>query len=558
MKRKIILLIIITIGVVLIAFANIPVLKTLAINPPTFTSIVNIDSTSIKLNFKSTNNCETCGIEILNVTTGVYYRVSNKATSYNITGLTEGKKYEFRISAYYIENGIYYNSAWTSSKYIIITKPNENKITLTAPRFISITKEEYNALKLNYSTSSNITGIEIYNNTTGKSITTTNQTTYVYRNLTYNKTYSFKIRTYYKDSTGKYYYSPWSASKSNTVKIPTPTFNTISLSGYNDITFKYKIYGTKVTGIEIYNLTTKKTTKTTNKTNLKISGYPFGQKYNFKIRTYYKSSTGKYYYSYYTAAKPINTKPVLKGNYRKEYTGIKTLSTFSASNCKKIASIYKTGNSTTVQGLAYTGKYYVVTMTSGSGGSARLSVHDKSGKRVKTYSASSLGHGNGLTYGKAGKIYAIHNYHDNNIYCFSASSIASTTSIKKNCKTIKNSVSGISYDSYSNKYYFGGGDKLYIYNSSWKYEETITKKRKGTTQDIGSYGGRILNIVYNGKNSNYIDMYSYKSKAYLGTFSIKLGEELESVVADSEGYLIFLINKPGTPDELWKTKKPVF
>lgn len=126
MKRKIILLIIITIGVVLIAFANIPVLKTLAINPPTFTSIVNIDSTSIKLNFKSTNNCETCGIEILNVTTGVYYRVSNKATSYNITGLTEGKKYEFRISAYYIENGIYYNSAWTSSKYIIIT--NQTKI----------------------------------------------------------------------------------------------------------------------------------------------------------------------------------------------------------------------------------------------------------------------------------------------------------------------------------------------------------------------------------------------------------------------------------------------
>ena len=53
-------------------------------------------------------------------------------------------------------------------------------------------------------------------------------------------------------------------------------------------------------------------------------------------------------------------------------------------------------------------------------------------------------------------------------------------------------------------------------------------------------------------------MYSYKSKGYLGTFSIKLGEELESVVADSEGYLIFLINKPGTPDELWKTKKPVF
>ena len=76
-------------------------------------------------------------------------------------------------------------------------------------------------------------------------------------------------------------------------------------------------------------------------------------------------------------------------------------------------------------------------------------------------------------------------------------------------------------------------------------------------QDIGAYGGRIL-VVISG-NGNYVDMYNYYNKKYLGTFKLSnLGGELESVVADSEGRLIFLFYNSGSSDGLWITENPVF
>lgn len=301
------------------------------VSTPTFISVENVNSSSVKLNFKSNNSCSNCGIEILNVSTGLFYRLSNGATSYNVTGLISGNTYEFKISAYYIESGIYYNSAWSSSKFITVSNSSSSSgssgsssssssssssgsssistTKLAKPTFNSVLRAEYNAVNLSYKTSGTVTGVEILNTTTGKSKKTTNKTSYKWSDsLTYGKTYSFKIRSYYKNSSGSYSYSDWTSSKSRTVKIPTPTFSSVTVSDYNNITFKYKIYGSKVSGIQIYNVTTKKYSKTTNKTKYIIGNYSFGKKYTFKIRTYYKTSSGKYYYSYWTNTKSVTTK----------------------------------------------------------------------------------------------------------------------------------------------------------------------------------------------------------------------------------------------------------
>lgn len=86
------------------------------IKVPTFSSIEIINSSEVKLNFKSNSTCIDCGIEILNVTTGQFYRTNNNSTSYTIRGLSSKKTYKFRISEYYKKDDIYYNSPWTSSK----------------------------------------------------------------------------------------------------------------------------------------------------------------------------------------------------------------------------------------------------------------------------------------------------------------------------------------------------------------------------------------------------------------------------------------------------------
>ncbi|MGM9878451.1 MAG: hypothetical protein ACI31R_00245, partial [Bacilli bacterium] len=246
----------------------------------------------------------------------------------------------------------------------------------------------------------------------------------------------------------------------------------------------------------------------------------------------------------------------LKGTkYRTAYSKIKILKTFDSSNCNKVVSIKGKNSITIAQSLAYTGSYYVVGMISRSD-NAKLFVYNKNGKLVTTHSANSLGHSNGLTYGKDGKIYAIHGSSDNKLYCVSGANIAVKGNIQKNCVTLKHSPSGLAYDSYSDKYYFSSKSYFRVYNSNWKYLYSIKYKRRILAQDIGAYGGRVLQVISG--DGNYIDMYNNNNKKYLGSFKVSLGPELESVAADSEGHLMFLFHSASGPETLWITKKPVF
>ncbi len=201
-------------GILFLLFGNTETVFADTIKTPTFSSIENISSTEIKLNFKSNSSCTECGIEILNETTGYFYRVSNAATSYNLKGLTNGKTYKFKISMYYIQSGIYYNSPWSPSKSIKVSAPVvDQPITVNKPSFNKLERIGYNKMKLSYSTSGLTTGVEVYNITTNKKYKTTNKSNFTFSNLTYNKRYEFKLRNYYTLS-GKYYYSYYTSAKS--------------------------------------------------------------------------------------------------------------------------------------------------------------------------------------------------------------------------------------------------------------------------------------------------------------------------------------------------------
>lgn len=323
------------------SFGFIEVVNADEIKIPTFSGISNVSSNEIKLNFKSNSTCSNCGIEILNETTGNYYRVSNTATSYNVKGLIKGQKYRFRINTYYIKNGIYYNSSWTSYKDVTVTEPVVVPTTVNTPSFNSLSRADYNKMKLTYVTSGLTTGVQIYNVTTGKKINTTNKTNYTWTGLSYGKTYKFKIRSYYTSS-GKTIYSSWTGTISRTAKLPTPTLSSLKISDYNNIVLSYSTSGT-VRGVQVYNVTTGNSSKTTNKTMYTSTNRSFNKKYTYKIRSYYKTSSGKYYYSYYTDTKSITTSKL--SSYKRDLNYIYYQYNYSKTKQKKYcnASIYSNG-----------------------------------------------------------------------------------------------------------------------------------------------------------------------------------------------------------------------
>ena len=71
---------------------------------------------------------------------------------------------------------------------------------------------------LNYTVSSGITGVQVHNVTTNDYVRTSNKSKYVSKNRSFGKKYTYRIRTYYKTSSGKYYYSYYTDSKSMTTK----------------------------------------------------------------------------------------------------------------------------------------------------------------------------------------------------------------------------------------------------------------------------------------------------------------------------------------------------
>lgn len=183
------------------------------INTPIITSISSPNNSSIKLTYSVPNNAR--GVEILNVTTNKSFRITD-LNSYTIKNLNPNTTYKFKIRSYT-------NSAagLTFSNYSSVKSLKTKGASLKTPTLSKANALSKNSIKLTYKVKGSITGVEIYNVTTGKRYRTKNKINYTVKKLSKNKTYKFKIRTYLSKNSSVNY-SSYSKVKSASTKISSP------------------------------------------------------------------------------------------------------------------------------------------------------------------------------------------------------------------------------------------------------------------------------------------------------------------------------------------------
>ena len=216
----------------------------------------------------------------------------SKKTGVTFDKLTPDKSYKFKITPI-LTNG---KEGTSTTKTV--------SLEVGKATFNSLTKYGYNKLKMTFTRPAASTGIQVENMTTKKKAYYQYKNTVALSGLDYNKSYKFRIRSYYKASSGKYYYGPWTSSKTNIVKLVAPANFTVTSTTPGKATLQYKLEDPS-TGVEVYNSVTGKTAKYSYKSKISLGSLTKGKTYKFKIRTYYKTSSGKYYYSYYTDLKSV-------------------------------------------------------------------------------------------------------------------------------------------------------------------------------------------------------------------------------------------------------------
>ena len=290
---------------VFVAFLTTGIIKTSYALPnvstPKFKELYASDYSEVTVAFKRIG--KTSGVQVYNTTTKQSVRTT-RTSNYTWKSLKPGNIYNFKIRSYYKTGGKTYYSKWTSLKRVQIP-------SLFRVDFLSLTVTNSLSIRLGYEPLPLFhppTGVQIYNTETNKYIRTTNLSAYTFTNLESGKTYNFKIRAYHRTKNGKYYYGPWSDYKNAIArgyKVNTPKFTSISRAEYNKIKLGYKTSG-NVTGIQIYNMTTKKYVKSTNKTST-IIGATYNKTQKFKIRSYY-TLNGITSYSNWSNTKTITPK----------------------------------------------------------------------------------------------------------------------------------------------------------------------------------------------------------------------------------------------------------
>jgi len=140
------------------------------------------------------------------------------------------------------------------------------------------------------------------------------------------KTYYYKVRAYYKDANGKISYSKFSPVIAGTTKIfnPKKSVSGLRVSSYNEssVSLKWNKYDL-ATGYEVYKASSKsgkyKKIKGLTKKGFKVKGLKTKETSYYKVRAYFKNSSGTYSYSKYSsviAATPIKFSEGRIGGYK--------------------------------------------------------------------------------------------------------------------------------------------------------------------------------------------------------------------------------------------------
>lgn len=262
----------------------------------TTVSISNYETVKIKYNAGS----DVKSVKVTNLSVKPNKtKVDNNLTGVKFTKLVPGRTYKFKIVPI-MTNG----KAGTA-----VTKTVSLKLKNTT--FSKLSRYSYNKVKITFKKPNTFTGIQIENMTTGKRTYSIKNTTAIVSGLTYNKSYKFRIRTIYVASTGKYYYGSWSSPKKIKVLLQTPTNFNVTSSEAGKAVLTYSLARPR-TGVEVYNVTNGTRTKRSYTQKTIFYDLVKGATYTFKIRTYYKTLSGKYYYSAYTSAKSVKIADVNK------------------------------------------------------------------------------------------------------------------------------------------------------------------------------------------------------------------------------------------------------
>ena len=255
------------------------------------------------------------------------------------------------------------------------------------------------------------------------------------------------------------------------------------------------------------------------------------------------------------ASKEVNVKSAAEeAKPHSSYTNLRTL---DHSSLELITDVTGLGAATVPQSMSFVDGNFVISYASHSGSAGALVSYDQEGNRVAERAVSGMGHANGSTYNpNTGKIYTVRTHKAIwSPLCTTFKgedfSDAGSFNLPRNC-------SGIAYDESMDQYYLSKGNELYVTNTDFKVLHYYGKKiRYNHAQDIGAAEGVMMVCTWVSGNESYIDLYRSSDGAYIGGYTVPIGE-IESVVMVDK-HLVLLMNNSGggNVDQLLRTDDPV-
>ncbi len=241
----------------------------------------------------------------------------------------------------------------------------------------------------------------------------------------------------------------------------------------------------------------------------------------------------------------------------KSYSSYKNLRTLDHSTLDVVATVKGVESASVPQSMSYVDGNYVISYSSHSGNQGAMVCYDPDGNRVADRSVVGMGHANGSTYNpNTGNIYTVKTHKkikSRSCSTYDGKDFSSTGEFN-----LPKNTSGIAYDTSTNKYYLSKGNELYVTDSDFNLEHYYGKKiRYNHAQDIGAYDGVALVCTWVSGNTSYIDMYRMSDGAYIGGYSVPIGE-IESVLVVDHHLVLLMNNVDGTnTDQIMMTKDPV-
>ncbi|KMY42847.1 hypothetical protein AC622_00055 [Bacillus sp. FJAT-27916] len=266
---------------------------------------------SVSLSWSKVQDAKGYEIWMASSKDGKYTKVtSTTSTSYTHKNLATNKTYYYKIRAY---------TAGSPTVYSSYSGAVSAKLSLASPQNFKIAKKTYNSVSLSWSTVQDAKGYEIWMATSkdGKytKVTSTTSTSYIHKNLTTNKTYYYKIRSY---AGSKPVYSSYSSIVSAKLFVPAPSSLKVSTKTYDSLTLLWG-KANEAKGYEVYMSTTKNgkytKVKSTESTSFKHTKLTTNKTYYYKVRSYVKSGKKTYYSSFTSKVKgkpTLNAVPSVK------------------------------------------------------------------------------------------------------------------------------------------------------------------------------------------------------------------------------------------------------